>query len=139
MISICISGMDIKQCSKCKCNKPLLCFEKNDNEYFKTCINCRNTRQRHYEKHKADINRKRREERACNGNMKCECGLIVKPEKWEEHLNWMWHWSGLKNKVLNEYKNKMLVAKKKDHKILKKEKDEKLKEFMDKSGREFIL
>ena len=31
-------------------------------------------------KHKDEINRKRREERACNGNIKCECGLIVKPE-----------------------------------------------------------
>ena len=73
--------MDKKQCSKCKCNKLLFCFQDdNSDKIFKTCINCRETRQRYYQKHKEDINRKRREERACNGNIKCECGQIVRPE-----------------------------------------------------------
>ena len=71
------------------------------------------TPEKYYDKNKDDINRKRREERACNGNIKCECGLLVKPEKWEEHLNWIWHWKRLKNKIINEYQQKMLVAKKK--------------------------
>jgi hypothetical protein len=44
--------------------------------------------------------------------------LLVKPEKWEEHLNWIWHWKRLKNKIINEYQQKMWVAKKKKkHKI----------------------
>ena len=71
--------------------------------------------------------------------MKCECGLIVKPEKWDEHFSWMWHWKGQKNKIINEYQQKMLVAEKKDQKLLKKEKDGELKELLEKSGREFIL
>lgn len=104
--------MTEKQCSKCKCKRPLFCFQDDENKEFKTCQNCRNTRQRYFEKHKEYINRKRREERSCNGNIECECGLVVKPEKWDEHFFWMWHWSGLKKNYLNEYKNKMLVAKK---------------------------
>ena len=132
--------MDIIQCSKCKCNKAVEHFQDKDNDkILKTCQICRNARKRHYEKNKEDINRKRREERACNGNIQCECGLIVKPDRWDEHFRWMWHWSGLKNKYLNEYKNKMLVATKKEQKILKKEKDEKMKELLEKSGKKVIF
>ena len=131
--------MTDKQCSKCKCIKELFYFEKGDGEYFKTCTNCRNTRQRHYNKYKDEINRKRREERACNGNIKCECGLIVKPEKWDDHFTWSWHWSGLKRKILNEYAEKLCYAKKKDLKLLKEEKDKKLEELLEMSGRKFIL
>jgi hypothetical protein len=61
--------------------------------------------------------------------------LLVKPEKWEEHLNWIWHWKRLKNKIINEYQQKMLVAKKKKKKKkFKEEKDIKLKEMMEKYG-----
>lgn len=49
--------------------------------------------------------------------------LVVKSEKWDEHLHWMWHWKGLKNKMTTEYQQKLLVAKKKDHELLKKERD----------------
>ena len=69
-----------KQCSKCKSIKAMEHFEKGEGEYFKTCDICRKSRQRHYDKNKDEINRKRREERACNGNIKCQCGRIVKPE-----------------------------------------------------------
>ena len=131
--------MTVKQCSKCKCNKDLLHFQDDEGGEFKTCQNCRDTRKRYYDKNKDSINSKKREVRACNGNIKCERGLVVKPEKWDEHFSWMWHWSGLKNKIINEYQQKIGVAKKKDHKLLKEKKDEELKELLDKSGREFIL
>ena len=90
-------------------------------------------------KNKDEINRKRRERRACNGNIKCECGLIVKPEKWDDHFTWSWHWSGLKGKILNEYAETLLYAKKKDRKILEEEKRQKLEELLQMSGREFII
>ena len=131
--------MTAKQCSKCKCKKDFIHFQDDEGGEFKTCQNCRDTRKRYYDKNKDSINSKRREERACNGNIKCECGLIVKPEKWDEHFNWMWHWSGLKNKIINEYNHKLFVAKKKDYKLLKEKKDRELKELLDKSGMEFIL
>ena len=131
--------MTVKQCSKCTCKKDLLHFQDDEKNEFKTCQNCRDTRKRYYDKNKDSISSKRREERACNGNIKCECGLIVKPEKWDEHFSWMWHWAGLKNKIINEYQQKIRVAKKKDHKLLKEERDREMKELLGKSGREFIL
>ena len=72
-----------KLCSKCKCKKKKFCFQDDEKNKFKTYQNCRNARKKYYDKNKDDINRKRREERACNGNIKCECGLLVKPEKWD--------------------------------------------------------
>ena len=48
--------------------------------------------------------------------------LVVKPEKKDEHLDWILHWKGLKNNMTNEYQQKLLVAKKKDQKLLMKEK-----------------
>jgi hypothetical protein len=65
--------------------------------------------------------------------------LLVKPEKWEEHLNWIWHWKRLKNKIINEYQQKMLVAKKKKNIKLKEEKDRKLKELLDKYGLDYLV
>ena len=131
--------MTAKQYSECKCIKDFIHFQDDEKNEFKTCQNCRDTRKRYHDKNKDSINSKRREERACNGNIKCECGLIVKPEKWDEHFNWTWHWTGLKNKIINEYNHKLLVAKKKKQKLLKEKKDRELKELLDKSGREFIL
>ena len=131
--------MTEKQCSKCKCLKAMEHFQTGEGEYFKTCDVCRKSRQRHYDKNKDEINRKRREERACNGNIKCECGLIVKPEKWDDHMSWSWHWSGLKGKILNQYAEKLAYAKKKDRKILEEEKRQKLEELLQMSGREFII
>lgn len=98
--------MDIIQCSKCKCNKSVEHFNDNENDNTQNLCNLQKCKKRHYEKHQEDINRKRREERACNGNIQCECGLSVKPENWDEQFSWMWHWSGLKRK-LNEYSKKM--------------------------------
>lgn len=56
--------------------------------------------------------------------------LVVKPEKKDEHLDWMWHWKGLKNKTIDEYQQKMLLAKKNDQKLLRKERDEKWRNFL---------
>ena len=57
-------------------------------------------------------------------------GLVVKPEKKDEHLDWILHWKGLKNKTIDEYQQKRLVAKKNDQKLLRKERDEKWKNFL---------
>ena len=37
--------------------------------------------------------------------------MIVKLDKWDEHLTWSSHWSGQKNKIKCEYAEKQLYAK----------------------------
>ena len=106
----------------------------NSDTIFKTCINCRETRQRYYQKHKEDINRERREERACNGHIKCECGQIVRPEKYDERCTWKWHWQSLRGQIMKEYADKLAFAKKKDYVMLKKERGNKIKELLEQSG-----
>ena len=60
--------MTEKQCSKCTSIKAMEHFEKEGNDkHVKTCIVCRRPRQKHCDNYKDDINRKKTEERACNG------------------------------------------------------------------------
>ena len=55
--------MTEKLCSKCKSIEAAEHFEKEGGaEHFEACLVCRKLRQRHYHKHKDDLNRKSREE-----------------------------------------------------------------------------